>query len=78
VNGKVVVRQVDPELVDRVNIEGTELPAAQSLNRWIERLGGYDGELTDPSGRRHTVSLQQWREADPETTWLQVTFEYET
>jgi hypothetical protein len=76
--GHINVSQVDPTTVDQMESGGRQFPAAQKLSDWISRLGGYVGELTDPTGDRHSISLEPWSDEDPEQTWVQVTFENES
>lgn len=45
-----------------------------SLRTLRERLGGHEGEATDHWGGRHQISLAEWRDADPDTTFLGISF----
>src|SRR2546422_10909396 len=40
-----------------------------TLARMRETLGGEEGHLTDPQGKKHRVSLAQWAHEDPEATY---------
>jgi hypothetical protein len=75
--GQIRVEQVDPGTVGRIVVDGREMPAAQRLSDWLIRLDGYVGELTDPEGHPHPISLAEWADADPETTWLQVILDHD-
>jgi hypothetical protein len=37
-------------------------------------LAAQDGVAVDPDGRSHTVSLDEWDSADPDSTWLLIGF----
>ena len=41
---------------------------------WVDRLGGYVGEFTDPDDPTfvYLVSLEEWRSRDPDRTWLTI------
>jgi hypothetical protein len=59
--------------------EGTDYPASATLRAWLQRFGGVEGELRDPSdpNRYHAISLAEWTDRDPDSTWLSVVFERE-
>jgi hypothetical protein len=42
------------------------------LAEWLDDLGGYDGELPGPDGKRYAVSLEAWRHANPQDTYVKV------
>ncbi len=39
-----------------------------------ERFGGEEGEMTDPWGCTHRVSLARWADADPDETCIDIAF----
>ena len=47
-----------------------EVPPARSVAYWLEHWGGYTGKLHGPDGSTHEVSLERWRDRDPETTYV--------
>jgi hypothetical protein len=57
--------------------KGVDLPPDapyKTLGEWRVFLGGDTGQLTDPDGNSHTVSLAAWAEADPDATLLAISF----
>jgi hypothetical protein len=50
-------------------------PHGRSLKFLLRRYGGWTITLTDPSGEEHEGSLEPWRSADPEHTYLRTSFE---
>lgn len=45
----------------------------RSLASIIEELGGYEGEIAlAGTEERVPISLERWRDADPEQTWLTI------
>lgn len=47
-----------------------------TLSAMREKLGGDDGFVVDPSGKRHLVSLSAWAKADPQSTRCHVGFRF--
>lgn len=76
-HGKVCVREVDPDAVDQVVIDGLSVPTAQTLRTWLDRFGAYEGAPTDPDGEMHHSSLADWSDSDPDSTWLVAWFDHE-
>ena len=73
----IVVEEIDAEERTAV-ISGRKVLRGVTLEALVQEIGGYEGELTQPStGRRFPVSLEPWRERDPSSTWLVVTFHTE-
>lgn len=70
----LTLRVIEVEGPLPVEHEGARLPTACTLADWVNRLGGYVGELPDPRNpaRTYRVSLEEWQGRDPDTTWLQV------
>jgi hypothetical protein len=52
------------------------IPAGRPLAYWIERLGGMVGYLRAYGGVYQRVSLEPWRERDPENTVLRIRWKY--
>ena len=53
----------------------TIIPAGQSLADWHERCGGDEAEVSNPvKGSTERISLRRWRKADPERTYLILSF----
>jgi hypothetical protein len=50
-------------------------PRGRSLEFLLRRSGGWTIALTDPQGELHEGSLEPWRAADPERTYLRTSFE---
>jgi hypothetical protein len=50
-------------------------PHGTSLKDLLGRHGGWTITLIDPSGQEHQASLESWRTADPESTYLRTSFE---
>jgi hypothetical protein len=50
-------------------------PHGRSLAFLLNHSGGWTITLTDPSGQEHEGSLEPWRTADPERTYLRTSFE---
>lgn len=48
-----------------------------SLRQLRERFAGEEGEICDPWGTPHPLSLAPWADADPDATWLNVEFKAE-
>lgn len=57
--------------------DGTITQRGQLLRDLISDLGGLRGQVEDPWGNSHEISLEPWADADPEETVLAVTFEVE-
>jgi hypothetical protein len=56
-------------------VEGRNLLRGQTLASLVAELGGNDGEVIQPTtGARFPVSLDEWRDRDPHSTWLEVSF----
>ncbi len=70
----VVIEEVAAESREIV-VEGRDLLRGRKLSSLLEEVGGYEGEVTQPStGKSFAVSLEPWRGRDPEATWLAVSF----
>jgi hypothetical protein len=54
--------------------DGRELLGGESLGSFVERLGGWAGTLIDPWGGEHYVSMEPYRDEDPERTFVQYGF----
>lgn len=61
--------QIDPRYGDK-----TVSNPGWSLSRFLKNLGGEEGYITDPEGKRHYFSLKPWIGLDPETTRFRVQF----
>jgi hypothetical protein len=61
-------RFMDSDAAGRSRLLGATLRA---LRLALERQGGV---VIDPDGRQHHLSLDEWHEADPDSTWLLVGF----
>ncbi len=69
---------------EKVDVDGLTQPLVEavvlslrmsfSVAEWVDRLGGYVGEFTDPDDPTlvYPLSLEEWRSRDPERTWLLV------
>lgn len=58
-----------------MEVAGRKYELGMSLERLLQRLGGYEGTLRNPStGNDVSVSLEEWRTRDPRTVWLEVEF----
>jgi hypothetical protein len=58
-----------------LTIDGREMVRGRSLASLIHELGGYEGEVKEAlTGRTHRISLLPWRDRDPHSTWLEVSF----
>jgi hypothetical protein len=70
---------LDPTLVvpESLVVIVEEHPEGSPLSSLIKRFGGYEGRVTDLFGQERTVSLEPWRNADPEKTRLQIGFRYQ-
>lgn len=59
----------------QITIEGRTVLRGQRLASLLSELGGYRGEVTQPStGRRFEISLEPWRDRDVDATWLEISF----
>ena len=71
-----IYRRIERAAED-ANNQGREGPTSpRTLADWIEQFGGLEGEVTDPHGNTHAVSLQQWRNRDPDATYVGIAFKY--
>ena len=71
---RVVIEEVPAES-RAIVVEGRALLRGQVLSALLEELGGYEGEVVQPTtGQRFTISLEPWRENDPNTTWIELSF----
>jgi hypothetical protein len=69
---------------EQVDVEGLSQAVAEavavslrisfSVAEWIDCLGGYVGEVTDPDDPAlvYPLSLEEWRSRDPDRTWLRI------
>src|SRR5262245_47942706 len=59
---------LDPTRIipESVRVEFREDPEGAPVAHFVEKLGGYQGIVTDPFGRHITASLEKWRNA-PQT-----------
>lgn len=56
-------------------VNGRTLFRGKRLSSLIEELGGYQGYVTHPTtGERFAVSLEPWRDSEPHTTWIAISF----
>jgi hypothetical protein len=74
----------DTAVLDQPNVNVLSQALAQAVGRsfatsfsvaeWVDCLGGYVGELTDPDDPTfvYPVSLDEWKSRDPERTWLRI------
>lgn len=54
---------------------GTKLPKGQPLAELRKELEGDEGDVVDPlTGSRHRITLERWKQADPERTYVGVSF----
>src|SRR4051812_5522529 len=49
-------------------------PRGAVLKVLLARFGGWTGTMTDPAGTAHEVSLEPWRDCDPDSTYIQISF----
>lgn len=47
-------------------------PPARSVRYWVNHWGGYSTSLKAPDGSEHQVSLEPWRDEDPDTTFIAI------
>ena len=68
------VVEVDISILDPVELEGKRYIAASRLGDWIRRFSGLTGEIAHPyeGGNSYEVSLLEFADRDPDTTWIQV------
>ena len=70
----VEIKEVSAE-ARQITIEGRALLRGQTLGSLLDEFGGYEGQVTQPTtGRRFDVSLEAWRDRDPSSTWLEISF----
>ena len=76
---RVVIEEIAATDREVIQVEGERVTRrGNSLAELIRQIGGYEGELVQPStGTRFPVSLERWRGRDPESTWLVVYFHIE-
>jgi hypothetical protein len=71
---RVVIEEVPAES-RAIVVEGRTLLRGQLLSALLKELGGYEGEVVQPTtGRHFTISLEPWRATDPDATWLELSF----
>lgn len=71
---RVVVEEIAPESREIV-VEGRKLLRGKTLASFINQFGGYEGNVRHPTTfERFTVSLERWRDRQPDSTWLELTF----
>ena len=71
---RVVVNEIAPDSREIV-VDGRKLLRGKTLASFVKRFGGYEGKVPHPTtGERFTVSLERWRNRQPETTWLELSF----
>lgn len=55
--------------------DGTVHKDGLTLADWRERLGGDEGEFTNPAtGEKVQISLKQWAREDPKNTYINIGF----
>ncbi len=60
---------------DYVEKDGSRYRVGMPLAKLVEQLGGYSGYLYDPStGNKVAVSLESWKNRDPNQVWIHVGF----
>lgn len=65
----LIVREVPARVLGNIK--------ARSIVELRERFDGNDeGYLTDPAGEKHYFSLKPWAKADPQTTYLQISYRF--
>lgn len=75
----LVVREIVPNDPRFASIElpsGAMHPRGITLRELRGIVGGDEGNLPDLAGRLHPISLKRWENADPDHTYLAVTFTY--
>jgi hypothetical protein len=76
VRDTVVLEQPDVNVLSQAMVEavGRSFAMSFSVAEWVDCLGGYVGELTDPDDPTfvYPLSLDEWRSRDPERTWLRI------
>ncbi len=48
------------------------LRAWRILAEWLTQFTGYTGQMPGPDGCRYDVSLEAWRDADPDNTYIKI------
>jgi hypothetical protein len=72
---RVTVKEI-PADARSVVLNGKRYLRGRTLASYLEEFGGFEGEVTQPStGERFAISLEQWRDRDPTSTWLDVMFD---
>jgi len=75
---RLVVREVRDLSEVRVDLPEGPVVKAVTLEKLIAQIGGLEGYIRDPVSKElRTVSLAAWKDRDPETTWLSVSFDEE-
>ena len=74
--GNVIVRIVAFQKGDpRYQAANGKGERGLSVAQLRKRFGGDEGEIPDPIyGQMHHISLKQWANEDPETTFLRISF----
>lgn len=71
---QVSVRRIDHTISVQLP-DGTTGRLGYRLAELLEMFGGYEGVMTHPkTEKKVVVSLEDWRDSDPETTLLEVGF----
>lgn len=76
---RLIVEEIAAEDRTVIAVEGgREVRRGNSLATLVREIGGYRGEFVQPStGERFPISLERWRDRDPDNTWLVTYFHIE-
>ena len=69
---------VDPSTIipESMQVRIIEASDGVPVASFVKEFGGYEGVVIDPIGKEHSVSLEPWRNADPEKTKLVLEYEF--
>ena len=76
---RLIVEEIAAEDRTVIAVEGgREIRRGNSLAMLVREIGGFQGEFVQPStGERFPISLERWRDRDPDNTWLVTYFHIE-
>lgn len=73
---EVIDFQVGDARFEVVRSDGVVSPLGVSLARLREQFGGEEGTMTGPDGEQYQLSLAPWSAANPDTTYLRMSYRF--
>jgi hypothetical protein len=73
---ELIIKEVQDISGAEIDLRGERFIKAIRLDALLAKVGGYEGTIRDPVSKAvRAISLLEWQNHDPATTWLTVSFE---